>query len=146
MERRARDITWEADGDETNRPPANPPSEAIDAPAGDEETLSPDQRDPTNASPYIAGQGSTTGLGGVGSETAGGGSGADLGGGTVPPQITERIPGASNAAPASGVPGGGMHTRGADANSLGGTGSGPAGADAGGTPSGDVGGGASGRG
>jgi hypothetical protein len=57
--------------------------------AGDS-TDRPDMRDPTNGSPYLTGQSTTSGLGGTGKETAGGGTGPRLDGGTVPPTVRDR--------------------------------------------------------
>ena len=77
--------------------PADEPVTPIgdDAPVGGSgparpEGDAPDQRDPTNGSPYLTGESTTTGLGGVGKTTAGGGSGPQLEGGTVPGGTRDR--------------------------------------------------------
>jgi hypothetical protein len=66
--------------------------EASDDTEGAAGTRQPDQRDPTNRSPYQSGQSSSTGLGGVSDETAGGGTGPDFGGGTGPREVTDERP------------------------------------------------------
>jgi hypothetical protein len=89
----------------------------------------PDMRDPTNGSPYLTGQSSTTGLGGVGDESAGGGIGPDLAGGVVPEAITSKSPGMSNAGSPAGAADPATRARGAPARSVGGTGTAGPGSD-----------------
>jgi hypothetical protein len=75
--------------------PMPPSGGAADAPidgSGAERPAgsAPDLRDPTNGSPYLTGESSTTGLGGVGKTTAGGGTGPQFEGGTVPGGTRDR--------------------------------------------------------
>jgi hypothetical protein len=89
----------------------------------------PDMRDPTNESPYLTGQSTTTGLGGAGGESTGDGIGPDPAGGAVPEAITRKSPGMSNAGSPAEASDPAARARGAPARSVGGTGTAGPGSD-----------------